>query len=132
MVLVDTTEAEKGDEGSCTGSPVPQVVYAIRERCLSEPTANRAESLSLADNPDPDHVGVMTDKKGSSILPPKTFVKPRAIGPVEDPNANDVLSGRGGRINSHKGNVQFRDIVQKKKPRYLSKATKKLEKAHIG
>ena len=101
-------------------------------RALVDDNADEYTGFHAHVNPDPDHVGVMTDKKGSSILPPKTFVKPRAIGPVEDPNANDVLSGRGGRINSHKGNVQFRDIVQKKKPRYLSKATKKLEKAHIG
>ena len=26
-------------------------------------------------------------------------------------NENDVLSGRGGKINSHPGNVQFRNVV---------------------
>mmetsp|Transcript_54688 Transcript_54688/g.163435 ORF Transcript_54688/g.163435 Transcript_54688/m.163435 type:complete len:167 (+) Transcript_54688:195-695(+) len=64
--------------------------------------------------------------KGSVLIPPK------GIGPVEEPNPNDVLSGRGGRINSHTGNLQFREIVQRTKSRYLSKSTKKLEKAHIA
>lgn len=53
-------------------------------------------------------------------------------GPVAEPNENDVLCGRGGRINSHVGNVQFRDIIQSKKKEYLAKTTKKLEKAHIA
>ena len=46
----------------------------------------------------------------------------------------DALSqcGRGGRINSHEGNVQFRDIVSETKKDYLAKSTKKLEKAHIA
>lgn len=36
------------------------------------------------------------------------------------------------RINSHEGNVQFRDIVNDTKKDYLAKSTKKLEKAHIA
>jgi translation elongation factor P/translation initiation factor 5A len=38
----------------------------------------------------------------------------------------------GGRINSHEGNVRFREIIQIHKKEYLSPATKKLEKAHIA
>jgi len=49
-----------------------------------------------------------------------------------EPNQNDVLSGRGGRINSHSGNVQFRDIINARKKEYLAPTTKKLEKAHIA
>lgn len=59
-------------------------------------------------------------------------VPERGIGPISDPNENDVLCGRGGRINSHAGNVQFRDIIHSKKPEYLAPTTKKLEKAHIA
>jgi hypothetical protein len=51
---------------------------------------------------------------------------------VYSPNNNDVLCGRGGRINAHSGNVQFREIVQSRKADYLSDKTKKLEKAHIA
>ena len=43
-----------------------------------------------------------------------------------------VLCGRGGRINSHPGNIQFRDMVQDRKVAYLAPSTKKLEKAHIA
>ena len=57
---------------------------------------------------------------------------PRGIGPITDPNENDVLSGRGQRTNSHLGNMQFRAIVHSKKSEYLDPSTKKLEKAHIA
>ena len=40
-------------------------------------------------------------------------------GTITDLNKNDVLCGRGGRINSHVGNVQFRSIIQSKKSEYL-------------
>ena len=71
-------------------------------------------------------------KKSTAQPRPKLHVPPRGIGPVADPNQNDVLCGRGGRINAHEGNVQFRDIVQSHKKVYLAKTTKKLEKAHIA
>lgn len=61
-----------------------------------------------------------------------TDVKPGAGGVIETPNENDVLSGRGGRINSHPGNVKFRELVNKHKHQYLSKETKKLEKVKVA
>lgn len=39
---------------------------------------------------------------------------------IEIPSENDVLCGRGGSINSHKGNEQFRDLVEKRKRVYLT------------
>mmetsp|Transcript_22126 Transcript_22126/g.44885 ORF Transcript_22126/g.44885 Transcript_22126/m.44885 type:complete len:974 (+) Transcript_22126:438-3359(+) len=39
---------------------------------------------------------------------------------VDAPNPNDVLCGRGGNINSHKGNEQFRKLVEKRKRVYLT------------
>jgi len=59
-------------------------------------------------------------------------ILPGGIGPVIDPNKNDVLSGRGGKINSHSGNVQFREMVKYHQAEYLSKDTKKLDKAKIA
>ena len=44
-------------------------------------------------------------------------------GTITDLNKNDVLCGRGGRINSHVGNVQFRSIIQSKKSNYLVQDT---------
>ena len=65
-------------------------------------------------------------KKTSNAQPrPAIVVPPRGIGPVYYLNNNDVLCGRGGRINSHPGNVQFRDLVQERKKDYLAKTTKK-------
>jgi hypothetical protein len=63
---------------------------------------------------------------------PVLTVPPKGIGPIADPNVNDVLCGRGGRINSHPGNVQFRDVIHRKKKEYLAPTTKKLQKAHIA
>ena len=66
-------------------------------------------------------------KKTSTAQPrPQILIPPKGIGPVHDINANDVLCGRGGRINAHTGNVQFREIVQLRKKDYLAKTTKKL------
>ena len=39
---------------------------------------------------------------------------------VDTPNPNDVLCGRGGNINSHRGNEQFRSFVEKRKRVYLT------------
>lgn len=72
-------------------------------------------------------------KKPSTAQPrPKVTVKPKGIGPIYEYNDNDVLAGRGGRINAHPGNVQFRDIIARRKNNYLDPNTKKLEKAHIA
>ena len=71
-------------------------------------------------------------RKSTAQPRPVLNVPPRGIGPIVDPNDNDVLCGRGGRINSHAGNVQFRDIIHSRKKEYLAPSTKKLEKAHIA
>jgi hypothetical protein len=71
-------------------------------------------------------------RKSTAQPRPVLHVPPRGIGPIVDPNENDVLCGRGGRINSHAGNVQFRDVIAANKKEYLAPATKKLEKAHIA
>jgi hypothetical protein len=71
-------------------------------------------------------------RKSTAQPRPDLQVPERGIGPIEEPNQHDVLCGRGGRINSHTGNIQFRDAIQSKKKEYLAKTTKKLEKAHIA
>ena len=59
-------------------------------------------------------------------------IPPEYGGIVTEPNINDVLSGRGGRINSHPGNVYFRELVNQHKYQYLAKETAKLDKAKIA
>uniref|UniRef100_A0A7S3P3Z1 DUF6824 domain-containing protein n=1 Tax=Amphora coffeiformis TaxID=265554 RepID=A0A7S3P3Z1_9STRA len=71
-------------------------------------------------------------KKSTAQPRPAVTIPPRGIGPVMEPNDNDVLCGRGGRINAHVGNVRFRELVVARKPKYLAPSTKKLEKAHIA
>ncbi|EJK64748.1 hypothetical protein THAOC_14486, partial [Thalassiosira oceanica] len=63
----------------------------------------------------------------SSNSPPRPQIPPGHGGPVKTPHANDVLSGRGGRINSHSGNVRFRELVDSLKREYLDPRTKKIE-----
>jgi len=80
-----------------------------------------------------DTGGSSTPARKSTAQPrPKLTIPPKGIGPIADPNVNDVLCGRGGRINSHRGNVRFRDVINSKKTIYLAPTTKKLEKAHIA
>lgn len=68
----------------------------------------------------------------STQPPPPPFIQPGHGGLIKNPTASDVLCGRGGRINSHRGNIRFRDIVGKSKHEYLAKDTSKLVKAHIA
>eukprot|EP00538_Stauroneis_constricta_P012986 CAMPEP_0119550948 /NCGR_PEP_ID=MMETSP1352-20130426/4365_1 /TAXON_ID=265584 /ORGANISM="Stauroneis constricta, Strain CCMP1120" /LENGTH=603 /DNA_ID=CAMNT_0007596941 /DNA_START=149 /DNA_END=1960 /DNA_ORIENTATION=+ len=84
---------------------------------------------NAAGAPPPTNAG---GKKSTAKPRPEIVVPPRGIGPIVDPNINDVLCGRGGRINSHAGNIQFREMVQSRKKIYLAKSTEKLEKAHIA
>ena len=46
-----------------------------------------------------------------------------AIGPLIDPNDNNVLCGRGGHINHHAGNKQFLRIICSKQWEYLAQNT---------
>lgn len=57
-------------------------------------------------------------------------IQPGHGGLIKTPGSNDVLNGRGGRINSHRGNVQFRQLVNRYKHTYL--ASKKLDKVKIA
>ena len=74
----------------------------------------------------------MPRAKGGSIPPPRVNIHPGHGGSISTLNDNDVLSGRGGRINNHPGNVTFRLIVEDYKHEYLDPRTRKLEKAHVA
>ena len=63
---------------------------------------------------------------------PEIHVAPLASANIEIPNEQDVLCGRGGRINTHPGNVALRDLVSMRQLDYLSNETKKLDKAYIA
>jgi hypothetical protein len=63
---------------------------------------------------------------------PTIHVPPMAFFSIREPCVNDVLMGRGGRINKHAGNVQLRNIVAARQDEYLSSSTGKLDKAHIA
>lgn len=73
-----------------------------------------------------------SERKSTAQPRPDIVIPAGGIGPIAEPNENDVLCGRGGRINSHVGNRQFREVIQSRKKEYLAPTTKKLEKAHIA
>ena len=74
----------------------------------------------------------MPKAKGGSFPPPVIHVHPGQGGPVSAPNHNDVLSGRGGRVNRHPGNVAFRALLRDFRREYSDPRTRKLEKVHVA
>ena len=74
----------------------------------------------------------MPRAKGGSVPPPQVVVEPGDGGVISELNENDVLSGRGGRINNHPGNITFRTVVEDYKREYLDPRICKLEKAHVA
>lgn len=74
----------------------------------------------------------MPRAKGGSIPPPQVVVNAGDGGLISELNENDVLSGRGGRINNHPGNITFRTVVEDYKREYLDPRIRKLEKAHVA
>jgi len=61
--------------------------------------------------------------------------KPKVLAgeePVKTPTRNDVLSGRGGGVNSHPGNKRYRALVNSMKVEYLNPKTRKAQKTHIA
>ena len=39
---------------------------------------------------------------------------------IESPGAHDVMLGRGSGTSNHVGNIAFRNLVEKHKPRYVA------------
>jgi len=62
----------------------------------------------------------------------KNDIPPKHGGPVRQPNSSDVLSGRGRHIDTHEGNIHFRNLVATYKETYLSPDTKKRDKVTIA
>jgi len=69
---------------------------------------------------------------GGSSSKNQKLVPPGDGGLISEPTSSDVLSGRGGKINSHEGNVRFRELIGEHKHEYLAGTTKKLAKANIA
>lgn len=63
---------------------------------------------------------------------PRVNVHPGHGGIITSLNKNDVLSGRGGRVNKNPGNVTFRLVAEGYKREYLDPRTPKLSKAHVA
>lgn len=61
---------------------------------------------------------------------PEPIILPKEGGmiPTSELTCNDVLSGRGNLINSHVGNIQFRNIVAHHKEKYKDSTNKRIEK----
>jgi len=69
----------------------------------------------------------------------KPYAKPKLTLPqctqnkvIEEPSVHDVLFGRGGRINQHEGNINFRRLIHQQQNAYNIKANSKEVKANIS
>jgi len=74
------------------------------------------------------------NEHGSQITSPSpniAFTLPGCGGLKENPTSSDVRCGRGKRINSHEGNIRFREIVTKQKLDYLVAPKTRLGKSQI-
>jgi len=71
-------------------------------------------------------------KSSSKRASSSNDVPPGFGGLIGIPTINDVLSGRGGRINMHPGNIYYRRLVTNCKHSYVDKNTKILDKAKIA
>jgi hypothetical protein len=95
------------------------------------PTATTTDTNTMSSNSKSNAAAL--GGKSNAKPRPVLSVRPRGIGPIAEPNENDVICGRSGCINnSHTGNGKFRNIVQSKKKEYISPSTKKLRKSHIA
>jgi hypothetical protein len=75
-------------------------------------------------------VNANTNTKGPCGYIPPATVEPGSYS-CDEPRDNDVLCGRGSRVNNHKGNVEFRVLVSQFKDLYLAESRRKTEKSHI-
>mmetsp|Transcript_20270 Transcript_20270/g.33139 ORF Transcript_20270/g.33139 Transcript_20270/m.33139 type:complete len:195 (+) Transcript_20270:114-698(+) len=80
----------------------------------------------------------MTNKPQSNSLHKFRIRKPTPSvpalrgGAIRVPEPMDVLSGRGGAVNSHEGNRRFRELVNHMKAEYLKETTQKNQKTQIA
>mmetsp|Transcript_15569 Transcript_15569/g.33724 ORF Transcript_15569/g.33724 Transcript_15569/m.33724 type:complete len:151 (-) Transcript_15569:275-727(-) len=73
------------------------------------------------------------EHQNHTFYPPQRHNIPAGYGgPVKTPTENDVLSGRGGGVNSHTGNKRYRTLAHSTKADYLSPKTRKMQKTHIA
>jgi len=66
-----------------------------------------------------------------TVSPLSPELKPKTGGLISYPTSSDVLNGRGGRINAHDGNVNYRRIIRAHRSEYLSDTTGKHDKKFI-
>ena len=100
---------------------------------------NRNSPAEVLSGPSSTHSpkSIMDEGAADGSLPNKNTKKPliELNNPggqrVDTPLENDVLCGRGGNINSHSGNEQFRTLVEQHKRVYLT-ARFKREKRMIA
>lgn len=83
-------------------------------------------------NNQPSEAASGTSKSSSPTPPVTTTNDILTTTIITTVGVNDVLSGRGGRINAHPGNIQYRKLVERHKPIYLNPHTKKSEKQVIA
>lgn len=83
------------------------------------------EEPSINDETSPDQLAAFLDAKKNEVSRSSLYARmyftlfPYTLSNIAIPSGNDVLCGRGKRVNSHEGNIRFRAIMRKYKLEYL-------------
>ena len=65
------------------------------------------------------------------MTPPIPKVQPGQGGPITNVTSQDVISGRGQKVENHRGNVNFNKIATEYCEEYFDDTTKRNEKPHV-
>ena len=104
-----------------------EVTMMSKQDIISTNTSSRCKALS----PTKVKAAAKMSKSEINFLRSRPQISRGHGQPVHSPHPHDVLSGRGGIVNSHPGNVNFRKIVDSNKREYLDPRIKRTEKTLI-
>lgn len=124
-----SSRGQKRDRDLNVGTPYAQRDETNTDRNVETPLL--ISSLASRKKRKVTSVPLDTPVRRKQARPPMQ-VPPLTGGPIDMPAQEDVLCGRGGRINTHPGNVALRELVSLRQLEYLSERTKKLDKAYIA
>lgn len=108
---------------------IAEVGFAAQRKCSNRQAARQYIDEKHGQTQQ-SHTMISSRKKSIARPRPAVIVPPRGIGPIKEPNDNDVLCGRGGCNSTHMGNGHFRELVCAHRHEYAGET--KLERAHIA
>jgi hypothetical protein len=99
------------------GKTLSNVRHTLRKR-KSSSTMNSSDSESFASGERDAHMTTMEDSKSLVSTKRRARQSDPDIKEYVTPMKEDVLFGRGGKINNHLGNLDYRKCIVKEQPNY--------------